>query len=693
MSDLVWRKQAPGIWCTKIGDIDDFNPISIVDATPRIKSLKQMKDIPFPFKKDDIVIEKDRRRLIISIPLTEDEKIYGFGLQFMRINHRGRTRYLRVNSDPKQDTGETHAPIPFYVSSQGYGLLVNTSRIVRFYCGSCVRKDNKVGSVVRNRNDDPLWCATPISDSMEIIIEDEGIELYVFSGETMLDVVKRYNLYCGGGTLPPKWGLGFWHRVPTKYTSKQVMEEALEYRKRDFPCDVIGLEPGWHSSSYPVTYEWNNELYPDPDKFIEGMTKKGFKLNLWEHPYVSPKASIYEELQPLSGSHTVWGGLVPDYSLDKARRIYKDQHEKEHVNRGISGYKLDECDGSELTNNSWIFPEHATFPSGHDGEQMRQVYGLIMQKITAEIFKEKGLRTYGLIRASTAASVSFPYVLYSDLYDHRQFVRALCNASFSGLLWTPEVREGKNAEDFVRRMQVVCFSPLAMLNGWSHNTKPWSFPEVEHIIRKYIKLRVRLLPYFYSAFARYYFEGIPPFRAMQLYDEFDDINFKNSVYEDAYGKYSGKEIGDQYMAGDSLLVAPLFEGESKRNVYLPKGVWYDFETGEKYEGGKIIKVNPGLEKIPIFVKSGGIIPLMSNMSYTAEIAQNIPLEIRHYGMEPGEFRLYDDDGYTLDYEKGVYSWIDIKVEINSEGVPKGEIIRVSEQWKSSYGDITWNFIK
>lgn len=686
MESLKWFKKAAGVWSAQIGQVDPFTPLSIVDQEPRLETLEDMGESLFPFDEEDIIVERNSKRIIIRFPLTDDEKIYGFGLQFMKVNHRGRTRFLRVNSDPRQDTGETHAPIPFCVSSKGYGLLVNTSRIVRFYCGSCVRKDSNTPPVIKDRNTDPTWQATPLSDSMEIVVEDAGVELYIFSGKTMLDVVRRYNLYCGGGVLPPKWGLGFWHRVPLNYNDRQVIDEALEYRAKNIPCDVIGLEPGWHSSSYPVTYEWSKKRFPEPKLFIEQLDKLGFKVNLWEHPYVSPKSCIYPKLEPLSGSHTVWGGLVPDYSLKEAQDIYKEHHEKQHVNIGVSGYKLDECDGSELTGNSWIFPEHASFPSGHDGEQMRQMYGIIMQKMIYEIFRKHGVRTYGLVRASMAGSSSSPYVLYSDLYDHRQFVRALINSSFSGILWCPEVRDGNNAEDFVRRIQTVCFSPLAMLNAWASGFKPWSYPDVEGIIRKYINLRMQLLPYFYSAFARYYFEGIPPFRAIQLSANDDiDINVNAHLNEDA-------EIDDQYMAGDSLLIAPMFAGETTRKVYLPKGVWYDFDTGERYEGGTIIEIYVSLDKIPVFVKEGGIIPMMPALPHMPKAGEKVPLEIRYYGKTPGTFKLYDDDGETFAYEKGNYCWITLQVSIDEDGKCVGNVVNVEGDWEPGYSEYKWKYI-
>ena len=674
MSTLDWLEEAPGIWRTAVGIPEDLTPLALSQAQPKHDALAQMGKPAFPLPMEAIFTQAQTSRTVINFPLENGEHLFGLGLQFMKLNQRGRTRYLRVNSDPRADTGETHAPVPFYVSSSGYGVLVNTARIVTVHCGSCGRK--RTPTVIRDRNQDRQWQATPPASLVEIVVPAEGAELLIFAGNTVQEVVQRYNLYCGGGTLPPRWGLGFWHRVPTSFSAEQVIEEGDEFRKRDFPCDVIGLEPGWHTKSYPVTYEWSPDRFPEPAEFVGTMKEKGFRINLWEHAYVSPDAAIHAALEPLSGTHTVWGGLAPDYSLEEAQQILVQQHEQEHLAIGVSGYKIDECDGSELTGSSWMFPAHAEFPSGHDGEQIRQIYGLLLQQMTAEMFRKRDQRTYGLVRASMTGSAPLPYVLYSDLYDHRQYVRALCNSSFSGLLWTPEIRSAANGEEWVRRLQVVCFSPLAMLNAWSSGMKPWSFPEVEGIVRKYMKLRMELLPYFYSAFARYHFDGTPPFRAMA----FENVDDKHL------------DLDDQYMAGDSLLVAPLFAGEQRRDVYLPEGVWYEFETCERFEGDQTISVEPGLERIPVFVRDGAIIPMMPPMDHLPLQGEPMPLVVKHYGKPGATFQIFDDDGETHAYERGDYQWRTLTAASAPDGSPEGHVSEVEEERSSAYGPITWQFM-
>ncbi|MFC4778021.1 TIM-barrel domain-containing protein [Paenibacillus sp. GCM10023252] len=697
-----WETLAPGIFRRVIGNPMGETPLSVLKRLPLRDALERKGKTDLPPAASEMEEERRHSAIIIRVPLLEDERLYGLGLQFFRMNHRGRTRYMRVNSDPGQDTGETHAPVPLLVADRGCGILVNTSRAITIHCGSTKRLKDTRPEEVRDRNRDSSWRATPVSDFLEIVLPAEGAELILIGGPAMLDVVERYNLLCGGGTLPPRWGLGFWHRMPSLYGEQEVREEARQFRDRGIPCDVIGLEPGWHSASYPATYDWSLERYPNPALLTEQLGEQGFRVNLWEHPYVSPQSSLYDKLSPLSGNYSVWGGAAPDYTMEEARQAYKDHHDANHLAIGVSGYKHDECDGSELTNASWMFPAHASFPSGHDGEQMRQLYGLLLQHTADEMFRKINRRTFGLVRASNAGASSLPYVLYSDKYDHRQYIRALCNCSFSGLLWTPEVRRAEDAEDWVRRMQTVCFSPLAMLNAWGDGTKPWSYPEVEPIIRHYIRLRMRLMPYLYTAFARYRFYGTPPFRAMPLVmlgsegdavmetgEAVDTMESLDTV-KAAYGASNERVWDDQYMVGEDLLVAPLFAGETSREVLLPPGIWYELETGERHDGGVIIRADAGLERIPVYVRGGAILPLAEAVDHVPNRGSRLPVQLVHFGDSPGECLLYDDDGETFDYERGHYKWVTFQAKRDDRGKLVGTSADEADRLMS-YEIIGWEF--
>jgi alpha-D-xyloside xylohydrolase len=694
---IHWRPVAPGVWSARLGQPEAVDLLKTAGIHPKVDALAKLgrPALPAALKTSGARLANGQTHL--RFPLQEGEQLFGFGLNFKNILQRQRVFTLHVDHYGGRDNGRTHAPVPFYVSSAGYGVLINSARYLTVYAGTGVRKDSLHPPKVKDRNTDRTWEAQPYSDAVEMLVPAAGVEVYLFAGRSVMEVVQRYNLYNGGGVLPPKWGLGFTQRVPTKFTADEVKQEADAFAQHGFPLDFIGLEPGWQSRSYPCTFAWDKSRFPDPAGFAKEMLQRGIRLNLWLNPYVSPESPLYREVKPFTGTHTVWNGLVPDFTLPQVQRAFKAFFASEHLERGISGYKIDEIDGYD----QWLWPDVARFPSGLSGEQMRQLYGLLVQRQTADWFRARNQRTWGLVRGSNAGASALPYVIYNDYYDHRDFITALCNSSFIGVLWTPEVRASKTAEEWLRRMQAVCFSPLAMLNAWADGTKPWTFPEVEAQVKEVALLRLRLLPYIYTAFAQYHFAGKPPVRAMYLAD-----GFTASAQQQPGPQHQGKldstanpyatalrqEIKDQFMLGDNLLVAPMFAGEQSRKVILPAGRWYDFYTGKLAGAGEIITVTPGLDRIPLFVRDGGIIPLIPAATRAPKRGDSLPVEVRHYGERAGQFALYDDDGETFDYERGVYTWTGLAVTRGGDGAWQGKVELPRHAPAAGYREFNWVFM-
>lgn len=677
-TQIQWNEVYPGIWKATIGKPDIVSLLSIADNIAKVSALKTLPATSFPLPQQEIAAIAYENKIYLRFPLNTQEKLYGLGLNFKTINQRGQILNLHVDHYGGVDNGRTHAPIPFYVSSEGYGVLVDAARYITVYAGTGVRADTKNAPILYDRNTDANWDAQPYSDAVEIVIPATGVNVYVFGGPTMLNAVQRYNLMNGGGCLPPKWGLGFTQRVPTLYSQQDIINEVDEFQKHGFPLDFIGLEPGWHSMAYPCTFEWDKNRYPYPDELLDTLKSRGVRTNLWFNPYVSPKSHAYKLLKPLSGTHTVWNGIVPDITMPETQQILRKTIYSSLINKGVGGFKIDEVDGFD----NWLWPDVAQFPSGASAEQMRQIYGLAFQRLTTNWFIENNRRTYGLVRASNAGASSYPYVLYNDYYSHRDFITALINSSYIGVLWTPEVRASETAEEWVRRMQSVCFSPMAMINAWADGTKPWSFPEVENAVKAVASLRMQLLPYIYSTFAQYYFEGIPPFRAMNLVASYSDSSSSKPAYSNSNKEnltlHIQHDFNDQFMMGDNLLIAPLFAGENSRKVHLPPGKWYNFYTGAYVGENEVIEVLAKIEEIPLFVKNGGIVPMVPFHRHAPTINEKLPLEIRYYGEAEGTFNLYDDDGETYDYQNGTYSVTVIKASKDSNGVLQGSFLLPKE---------------
>jgi alpha-glucosidase (family GH31 glycosyl hydrolase) len=688
---IAWHKVAPGVWKGIVGKPESYNLLTASGVKLAINALQKMGSVDFPLDIKDITGKIVDGKTALSFPLDSTEQIYGFGLNFQTIHQRGKILQLHVDNFAGKDNGRTHAPTPFYVSSRGYGVFINAARYITVYAGTAVKRDSKHPPEAKDRNLDKTWTSRPYSDAVEILVPAPGTEVYVFAGPTTLDAIKRYNLFNGGGPLPPRWGLGFTQRVQRLYSAELVEKEAEDFEEKGYPLDFIGLEPGWQSSSYPCTFEWDSARFPDPKSFVASMLKKNIRLNLWTNPYVSPNASIYKSIKPYTASHTVWVGAVPDMTMPSARNIFFGQLKKSQVDIGVSGYKFDEVDGGD----QYLWPDVATFPSGHSAEQMRQTYGLLMMRYSTDVFHKKNQRTFGLVRANNGGGSSFPYVIYNDYYNHEDFITALINSGFAGVLWTPEVRASKTAEEWLRRFQSNVFSPLAMINAWSSGTKPWTFPEVAQRVKDFALLRMQMMPYWYSEFAKYHFEGTPPFRAMNLEPGFiseikkekADTSLEKNPYEEAVSK----EVKDQYMAGEYLLVAPMFTGQTSRKVILPKGKWYDFYTGDYAGDGELITVTPGLDKIPVYVKDGGIIPMMKPRLHAPHANEKVDIEIRHYGEKGGSYKLYDDDGETFNYEKGLFTWRQITVA-NVNGKWTGHISEAIPGRPNTIGNVTWKFM-
>jgi alpha-glucosidase (family GH31 glycosyl hydrolase) len=660
---LVWKQRAPGVWMTTIGKPEP-GPMAFA-APPRLDALAKLGRQAFPAALAEARGDVRGMYASVRIPLGQEENLYGLGMRDDgQVGLRSRSYELKV-------TPSTHAPVPFYLSSAGYGVMFNTARVLRIQMGIGNRKDSPWLPPEVDRNTDRKWSSRYPSDAVEANVTGAGMEVYLFAGKDLLEVVQRYNLYAGGGCLPSRWGLGFWHRIHTRRSADEILEEVDEFTLRDMPLDVVGLEPGWQSASYPSTYDWDPTRFPDPAGFVKALTARGLSTNLWINPFISKRSSLYRQLLPYTGSHMYWLGAVPDYTLAPARDIFLAHQRKTQLALGISGYKLDEVD--EIT------PEHALFPSGLSGDQMRQIHGMAMQKMQMEAFRAMNRRTYGLVRGSNAGASSYPFAIYSDGYNHHGFVQMVATASLSGVLWCPEVRSGSSDEDWVRRFATIVFAPVMQLNGWSSGLKPWSKPAAEDAVRSLMKLRTRFVPYFYTAFAEYQRTGIPPVRHMILEGPQPHAEAKRI------------EVADQFLFGPSILVAPMFAGESSRKVALPPGKWFDFYTGKLAGEGATITVSAPLDQVPLFVRDGGIVPLMAAVNSVRREQGAIPLEVRHYGTREASYQLYDDDGETFDYEKGAFSLQPLRVA-REAGTLKGYAGPPVGNWKSRYTAITWKFM-
>lgn len=691
------EKVAPGIWKVTFGSPEKHRPTDFKrGASTALNGLKS-STVP-PISLTNIKFSQSAKGALAELTVDPSEKFYGFGLQVNTFEQRGMRREIRTNSWTVGNIGFSHAPMPFYISSKGYGVLVNTARYTTFYMGSqqklaqSVRiKENLKNEAVVEDSPSALYNSKyKSSNDIEIVVDGaQGMEIYVFEGPTMKNVMERYNLFSGGGALPPAWGLGLKYRAKGDFKAHEVINFSKYFRDNKIPCDMFGLEPGWQSAYYSCSYDWNKKNFPNPDSVLNVMHGMNYKLSLWEHAYVHPSSPIFDSIVPFSGDYAVWKGAVPDFVTPQARSIFGNFHNKNFIKKGISAFKLDESDGAYYheAHAEWSFPDIAKFPSGVDGVQMRQLFGALYQKTIWDEYHKENKRTMLEIRAANLFASPYGAALYTDMYNHGDFVRMIANSGFSGLNWSPEVRETKSDEDLIRRMQTILMSSHMVVDCWFLKNLPWfqynkdknnkdiplpNYKELEQKAKKLIELRMKLIPYLYASFANYHFKGTPPFRALVM-----------DYPEDA----KTQKIDDQYMMGDQIMCAPFIDGASTRDVYFPPGIWYDFNNNKKYEGGKNYSISMTLDEIPMFVKEGAILPLAKPIEFvTPETVFDVTCRV--YGTSKGAISLFEDNSYTFDFEKGKYNWITL-----SWNGKKGQVSRQGNYKTKLYKISSWEQIK
>jgi alpha-D-xyloside xylohydrolase len=533
------------------------------------------------------------------------------------------------------------------VSTGGYAVVLDTARYTCFCCASSKLHRSS------EKSSDGIITAE--------ITGVKGMHGYFFTGEDVADICRRYVLFSGGGAMPPLWGLGVWYRAYGKFDEKQLLESAELLRREEMPVSVLGLEPGWHSHAYSCTYKFDPGRYGDYKNTLNSLQNMHYKINLWEHHFVHPDSDIYRALEPYSSDYEVWGGLVPDLSLDTAQDIFGGYHDRYLLEEGISGFKCDECDNSDFT-GGWSYPDHAKFPSGMDGEQMHALLPLYYQKTLNDLYQRRNLRTWGEVRAQYIFSAPYPFILYSDWYTHRDYISMVLNMGFSGIMYSPEIRTADSKADLYRRMLTGIFSPKLELNIWFMPNPMWKnynqeanlknelLPDTDQLrddCRKFMQLRTSLVPYLYTAFYKYHTEGYAPVRALQM------------DYPECRGR-EGQGYAGGISFGDDIIAYPLTALQTEAKLYLPKGNWYCFFTNQKFEGNREYTLHYDIDRIPVFVREGAILPILENQE---AVTNGVSLKITPlvYGNK-AEGRLYADDFTSFDFEKGRYSMYTFKAE-------------------------------
>ena len=596
-----------------------------------------------------------------------DEHFYGLGEKAARFDKR-RAQFTMWNSDTpayKEGTDPIYQDIPFYLgwqSGAAYGIFFDNSYRTHFdFAGESV-------------------------EYMSFTAEGGEMNYYFFWGPSIKKILGRYADLTGHLPMPPKWALGN-QQSRWSYFPDTLAEEAVRrYRAEDLPLDVLYLDIDY-MQGYRV-FTWNRQGYPDPTAFTGKLRKQGVKVVVIVDPgvkYQPPEPGVADNAtnpevtaqdksyyvfnQGLAKDYflkradgklwigAVWPGkaVYTDFTLDAAARWWGDLH-RAYLDHGVAGIWNDMNEPSDfLDQTGKTQMDVVTYDGGTNSPYAgnRNVFALNEARATYEGLERlrPNDRPYIITRAGYAGIQRYSTMWTGDnttTWD----AMALSIPMFQTLGLSGEPFVGADAGGFIGRTdaelltrwyQIAFLTPFcrnhAQRDAYDH--EPWRFGTYyEDIIRKYLKLRYRFLPFLYTALEEAHRTGVPIFQPLLLNYQ-DDANTL--------------AIDDEFMVGGDLLVAPILNpGSTGRLVYLPKGTWFDYWTGRQIAGGRMIHAEAPLETVPFYVRGGAIIPMGPEMNYVGERATD-PLTFEIYPDAQGNARtsLYEDDGVSPAYRNGV----------------------------------------
>jgi len=489
---------------------------------------------------------------------------------------------------------------------------------------------------------------------------------YVFAGPDLRSALRAYTFVTGKMAPPPIWALGYHQCRYHDYTDAQIEALGKQFRERGIPCDVLWLDIG-HMDGYRV-FTWHPSRYPDASRLAASLKESQFRLITIVDPGVKaePGYPVFEEgrarnllCKTESGKiyiGKVWPGRTafPDFVKAETRAWWASLIAK-HVATGIAGIwnDMNEPATGDVEPFAMRFDRDG---EDHPHERYHNQFGLLMAMSTNAglAAAQPNERTFILSRAGSPGIQRYAAQWLGDncsTWEHLEMSVPMALAmGISGQPFVgadiPGFVSAPSPELAARWIQCGALTPFCRNhNHWGEPDQyPWSFgPEVEAIYRDALYLRYRLLPYLYSAFFHASESGDPIARPL-VYDFQQDRR--------------ARETDDAYLLGDALLVAPVYEpGRTKREVYLPKGTWFDWDTDERYSGGQFIIAEAPLDRIPLFARGGYIIPTYVSAP-TSTMGHAPELLVLHVFIpnEDGEFHseLHEDDGHTLSFANGAY---------------------------------------
>lgn len=529
-----------------------------------------------------------KERATLSFECKADECFAGTGERFTKMDLSGHTFFLKNQDGQGVNNRRTYKNIPFYLSSRMYGTFYHT----------CAHSK--------------LSLAHVSTRSVEFLSDQAMIDAFIIAGDTVEEILRGYRDLTGYPSMPPLWSFGIWMSRMTYFSADEVDEICNRLRAEHYPCDVIHLDTGWFRTDWLCEWKFNEKRFPDPKGFIHGLKDKGFRVSLWQLPYVAEDAEQIDEarkndyIAPLTKQQASEGsnfsaldyaGTI-DFTYPKATEWYKGLL-KNLLDMGVVCIKTD-------------FGENIHMDAKYKGmspELLNNLYALLYQKAAYEVTKEVTGDGIVWARAAWAGCQRYPLHWGGDSCSSWDgmagSLKGGLHFGLSGFaFWSHDVPGFHTLPNFMnsivddkvymRWTQFGVFSSHMRYHG-TNKREPWFYPAIAPMVKKWWKLRYKLLPYIYEQSKKATHSGYAVLRAL--------------IFEHPADKMCW-HIDDEYYFGDDFLVAPVMNSEDRRDIYLPEGEWVNFFTGEHFRGGQWLNgVKVPLDEMPVYVREGAVIPV------------------------------------------------------------------------------------
>ncbi|MCR4854374.1 MAG: alpha-xylosidase [Prevotella sp.] len=530
----------------------------------------------------------DIDRATLSFASALDECFCGTGERFSKMDLAGQSFFLKNQDGQGVNNRRTYKNIPFYLSSRMYGCFYHTTAHAR------------------------LDLAHHSSRSVQFLNLQPQVDAFVIGGDTVEEIIRRYRDLTGYPQMPPVWSFGIWMSRMTYFSADEVNGICDRLRREHYPCDVIHLDTGWFKTDWLCEWKFNEERFPNPPAFIEGLKKKGFRVSLWQLPYVAEDAEQIDEarshdyIAPLTKKQQSEGsnfsaldyaGTI-DFTFPEATEWYKGLLRK-LLQMGVV------CIKTDFGENIHMDARYKNMPP----ELLNNLYALLYQRAAFEVTEEVAGQGIVWARAAWAGCQRYPLHWGGDSCSSWDgmagSLRGGLHFGLSGFaFWShdvpgfhtlPNFMNGIVSDDvYVRWTQFGVFTSHMRYHG-TNKREPWHYPRIADIVKRWWRLRYALIPYIIQESLIATQTGHTLLRAL-IFHHADDKTCWH--------------IDDQYYFGNDFMVCPVMNSENQRDVYLPEGSWVDFFTGDRFEGARWIHLSDiPLERMPVFVRPGVQIPI------------------------------------------------------------------------------------